>query len=386
MIFEFFTMLSIKNLQSFVSQIAENKGLEEEVVSSAIAEALASAYKKDYSHKEERVEAKISERTGKPTFYLVKTIIDPQEIETAQTKYNSHKHISLDEAQNINPNSKPGDEIKIELPYYENFSRVAAQTAKQVILQNLREIEKSVVFDRFKQKEEGIVSGAIQKIDAKAIYVDLGKTAGIMFRNETIPGENYKIQTRMRFYVYGVESTPRGVEVFLSRAHPFFIPAIFKIEVPEIAEGLVEVKGVARMPGIRTKMAVHSSVQGVDAVGSCIGPKGSRIISIMNELGGEKIDIIPWAEDSLQYAINSLMPAKITEAIILPKRTIKMLVTEEQIPIALGKAGQNIKLASKLTGWRIDIRLEGEPEKEIEGGVAEEAEEVKESEEEEKTS
>ena len=364
-------MLSIKNLRSFVSQIAESKGLYEEVVGIAIAEALASAYKKDYANKEEKIEAKINERTGKPSFYSVKTIINPNEIETEQIKSPT---ILLDDAQKINPNAKAGDEIKVELPYQENFSRVGAQTAKQVILQKLREVEKSVVFAKFKEREEGVISGAIQKIDNRAIYVDLGKTTGVMFKNETIPGENYKLQMRMRFYVYGVESTPRGVEVFLSRAHPFFVPAIFKIEVPEISEGLVEVKGVARMPGVRTKMAVFSNTQGVDPVGACIGPKGSRIISIMNELNGEKIDIIPWSEDGLQFAINSLMPAKISEAQILERRTIKMLVTDEQIPIALGKAGQNIKLASKLTGWKIDVRLAQEPEKEIEGGVAEEVE------------
>ncbi|MEK7673908.1 MAG: transcription termination factor NusA [Patescibacteria group bacterium] len=364
-------MLSIKNLRSFVSQIAESKGLDEEVVGIAIAEALASAYKKDYANKEEKIEAKINERTGKPSFYSVKTIINPNEIETEQIKSPT---ILLDDAQKINPNAKAGDEIKVELPYQENFSRVGAQTAKQVILQKLREVEKSVVFAKFKEREEGVISGAIQKIDNRAIYVDLGKTTGVMFKNETIPGENYKLQMRMRFYVYGVESTPRGVEVFLSRAHPFFVPAIFKIEVPEISEGLVEVKGVARMPGVRTKMAVFSNTQGVDPVGACIGPKGSRIISIMNELNGEKIDIIPWSEDGLQFAINSLMPAKISEAQILERRTIKMLVTDEQIPIALGKAGQNIKLASKLTGWKIDVRLAQEPEKEIEGGVAEEVE------------
>lgn len=362
-------MINIKNLQSFILQIAEEKGLEHKIVEAILADALSLAYKKDYLHRDDRIEASISEKSGKVDFSLIKIVASPEEIEDGSIKFNNHKYIMLDEALALAPQVQVGEEIKIELPYREEFSRIAAQTAKQVITQKLKDVERGVVFEKFKDKEGQIITGAIQKIDPKAIYVDLGKTTGIMFKTETIPGEVYRVQMRLRFYVYAVESTSRGVEVFLSRSHPFFIPAIFKVEVPEIAEGIVEVKGVARMAGIRTKMAVASKIEGIDGVGACIGPKGSRIISIMNELNNEKIDIIPWSDDSLQFVINSLLPAKVIDSQVLPRRTIKALVLEDQIPIALGKSGQNIKLASRLTGWKIDVRLAGQPEQKVEGGV-----------------
>lgn len=362
-------MINIKNLQNLLTQIADEKGLEEKTVEAVLSDALALAYKKDYLNKDDRIEAQIGAKSGKVNFYLLKTVVTPDQVVSGEVKFNTHKYVMLDEAKTIEPAAQTGDEIKISLPYREDFSRIAAQTAKQVISQRLKDVERGVVFERFKDKEGQVITGTIQKIDIKAIYVDLGKTTGIMFKNETIPGEVYRVQMRMRFYIYGVESTSRGVEVFLSRSHPLFIPAIFRIEVPEISEAIVEIKDVARLPGVRTKMAVASKVEGIDGVGACIGPRGSRIISIMNELNNEKIDIIPWSQDALQYIVNALLPAKVIDVQILPRRTIKVLVSEEQIPIALGKAGQNIKLASRLTGWKIDVRLADQPEQEIEGGV-----------------
>ncbi len=355
-------MINIKNFQSFINQIAEEKGLEQQVVAGGLADALALAYKKDYAHRDDRVEAIVDERSGKVRYEAVKSVVTPEELADGEARLNSHKYVTPEEVIAIQPGAKPGDEIRTELPYQEAFSRIAAQTAKQVIFQKLKEIEKGVIFERFKDREGSIITGTIQKIDPRAIYVDLGRTTGVLFRTETIPGEIYRVQSRLRFYVYAVETTMRGVEVFLSRSHPLFIAAIFRMEVPEISEGIVEVKGVARMPGTRTKLAVHSTIEGIDPVGACIGPRGSRIISIMNELNNEKIDIIPWAEDPIQFVMNALLPAKVTEAQVLEKHTIKALVTEDQIPIALGKGGQNIKLASRLTGWKIDVRLLGAPE------------------------
>jgi len=359
-------MLNIKQIQNLIEEIGESKGLSEDQVREAILSAISSAYKRDYRHKEERIEGKLDPSGKKIEFYLVKTVVSDDE-----DKINPFRQIKLSEALKINPNLKMGDEVRIPLEYKENFSRVAAQTAKQVIIQKLREYTKISIYDEFKEKEGKVVSGIIQKIDPKLIYVDLGKTIGYMFKTEAIPGEFYKLGNRMRFYVYAVEKTSKGVEIYLSRANPMFLAALFAFEIPEISEGVIEIKGVVRIPGIRSKLAVFSNVEGIDPVGSCIGPKGARVLNISNELNGEKIDIVLYSEDPLQYVINALSPAKVISGEILPKRTIKVYVTEDQLPIALGKNGQNIKLAAKLTGWRIDVRLIDEPDKEIEGGSAE---------------
>jgi N utilization substance protein A len=362
-------MINIKSLKNFIAQITEERELSEKEVKDILASALASAYKKDYRNKEEKVEAEIDFQKNKVNFYLVKNVVDDSLVEGG--KINPYREIPLSSAKKIKSDAKIGDEIRIPLEPREDFSRIAAQTAKQVITQKLKEVEKENVFNDFKEKEGSIITGVIQKVDQKAVYVDLVRATGIMFRTEGIPGEFYKIGNRMRFYIYAVEKTPRGVEVYLSRSHPYFVPAIFRYEIPEIAEGIIEIKGVARIPGARTKMAVKSNIEGIDAVGSCIGPRGARVLTISSELNGERIDIIPYSDDPLQYVINALLPAKVLKAEMLPKRTVKVYVNEEEIPIALGKNGQNIKLAAKLTGWKIDVRLIEEPEKEIEGGIAE---------------
>jgi len=359
-------MFNIRQIQNLIEEIGENKRLDQDQVKEAILSALSSAYKRDYRHKEERVESKLDPTGKKVEFYLVKTVVGDDE-----DKINPFKHIRFSEALKINPYIKIGDEVRLPLEYKENFSRVAAQTAKQVIIQKLKEYTKISIYDEFKEKEGKVVSGIIQKIEPKLIYVDLGKTIGYMFKTETIPGEFYKVGNRMRFYVYAVEKTSKGVEIYLSRSNPMFLAALFTFEIPEISEGLIEIKGVVRIPGIKSKLAVISHVEGIDPVGSCIGPKGARVLNISNELNGEKIDIILYSEDPLQYVINALSPAKVINGEILPKRTIKVYVTEDQLPIALGKNGQNIKLAAKLTGWKIDVRLVDDPEKEIEGGSAE---------------
>lgn len=373
-------MINISQLENLINQIAEDKDLTEEQVKEILLSALAAAYKKDYRHKEERVESKLDPSGKKISFFLVKTVVNDKDVENQSIKFNPYRNILLSEAKKINENVQLGQDIYIPVEYKENFSRVAAQTAKQVILQKIKELTKENTYNEFKEKEGKVVSGVIQKVDQRAVYVDLGKALGIMFKNETIPGEFYKIGNRMKFYVYGVEKKPGGVEVYLSRSHPLFLSALFVFEIPEINEGIIEIKGVARFPGIRSKLAVKSNVQGIDPVGTCIGPKGARVLSISNELNGEKIDIIEYSDDPLQYVMNSLSPAKVISGEILPKRTIKVYVTEDQLPVALGKNGQNIKLASKLTGWRIDVRLIEEPEKEIEGGIADEIEESKDSE------
>jgi N utilization substance protein A len=363
-------MFTLKQVQNFISQISDFRKLPENVVEDALLDALAVAYKKDNNLKEATVKAK-KEKEGEINFYLVKTVVDDEEVEKGITKFNPNKNILFSEAKKSDPNVKVGDEIYFQLPTPTSFSRIAAQTAKQVILQRLREVEKVLLYSEFKEKEGKVVTGVIERKDNNGnIYVNLGKILGIMFRNETIPGENYRPGQRMRFYVYAVENTPKGVQVFLSRAHPYFVPAIFRIEVPEINEGVIEIKAVAREPGVRTKIAVHSNLENYDPVGACIGIKGARVISIMNELNNEKIDIIPWSPDPLKFVANALLPAKVLEVKSLPKRTMLALVPEEELPLAIGKNGQNIKLAAKLTGWQIEVRSAAEPEKEVEGGLA----------------
>ena len=363
-------MLSLKEIRNFINQISEFRGLSEEDVENAVLEALGIAYKKDAGLKDSLVRAE-KDKSDKISFHLVKIVVDDKEVENGSLRFNPQKHILLSEAEKIKKNVKVGEEILFPLEMKEDFSRVAAQTAKQIIIQKLREAEKKSLYDEFKNKEGKVISGVIEKRDTNGnVYVNLGKILGVVFKNETIPGEKYLPGQRMRFYVYAVENTSRGVQVFLSRAHPWFIPAIFSVEVPEIPEGVIEIKGVAREPGIRTKMAVISNTKGLDPIGACIGVKGARIISIMNELNNEKIDIIPWDEDPLKFVANALLPAKVLEVKSLPKRTMLALVGKDDIPLAIGKNGQNIRLAAKLTGWQIDVRSAAEPEKEVEGGQA----------------
>ncbi len=363
-------MLSLKDIKNLISQISDLRGLSEKDVENAVLEALGIAYKKDAGLKDALVRAEKNSEGG-ISFYLIKNVIDDTEVEKGLIRFNPQRNILLSEAKKIQKDIKVGDEIKFPLAAKENFSRIAAQTAKQIIIHKLREAEKSSLYDEFKSKENKIISGVIEKKDSNGnVYVNLGKILGVMFKNEAILGEKYLPGQRMRFYVYAVENTPRGVQVFLSRAHPYFIAAIFSVEVPEISEGVIEIKGIAREPGVRTKIAVVSNVPGIDPVGACIGVKGTRIVSIMNELNNEKIDIIPWDEDPLKFVANSLLPAKVLEVKALPKRTMLVLVREDEIPLAIGKNGQNIRLAAKLTGWQIDVRSALEPEKEVEGGKA----------------
>jgi N utilization substance protein A len=362
-------MINIKSFQSYLEKIAEEYNLPLNVVEEAFLSALSAAYKRDQNIKEGIVKARKT-ASGEIKFYLAKTVVCEEELK--EKNFDETKEIMLEEAKKINPHAVCGEEILLELPAIEDFSRIGAQVAKQVIIQKIREAEKENLYEEFKLKEGKIISGTIEKKDANGnILVNLGRILGVMFKNETIPGENCKPGQRMRFYVYAVENTPQGVKVFLSRAHPLFIPAIFQVEVPEIAEGLVEIKGIAREPGVRSKIAVWSKSPNIDPIGACIGAKGARIISIMNELNNEKIDVVLWDEDPTKYVANALVPAKVLEVRQMPKRTMLVLVDEANLPLAIGAKGQNIKLAARLTGWKIDVRLASAPEKLVEGGVAE---------------
>ncbi|MGB9763304.1 MAG: transcription termination factor NusA [Minisyncoccia bacterium] len=377
-------MINLKLLNPLINQISEEKGLPKEQIIEAVEAALAAAYKKEYGKKPQIIKAKLDLETGETKFYQVKIVVSPDQLlkpeeeenqETLQEKkikFNPDKHILLDEAKTIKEDAQVGDEIIFPLEAKENFSRIAAQTAKQVILQKLHELEKNNIIEEFKDKENKIVSGIIQRIERNIIYVDLGKTFGVLFPNEAIPGEHYKIGERKKFYVLRLENKSGNPVIILSRSHPKFVSKLFEMEVPEISEGLVEIKSISREPGSRTKIAVAANDENIDPVGSCVGQKGTRVATIIDELNGERIDVIPYSEEPTKYVADALGPAKVKDAEIFPdRREIRVFVPPDQISLAIGKNGQNVRLAAKLTGWKIDVRSQINPNEIIVNGTAE---------------
>ncbi len=358
--------MDFRILFNLVSQIAEEKGIKPENVWSAIEAALAAAYKKEYRKKSELIRAKIDLQNNQVNFWQVKIVVEPQQVKLTEDdkeneplkeneigliRFNPDRHIFLEEAKKIKPDIKVGEELCIPLETKSDFGRIAAQTAKQVIIQNIREAEKKSVLEEFGNKEGEIVSGIIQRFEKGNVYVDLGKAIGVMFHNESVPGEHYQPGDRMRFYILTVQQPDaKRPAIVLSRSHPDFIKKLFELEVPEIADGVVEIKAIAREAGSRTKIAVYSHNESIDAIGSVVGQKGTRIIAILSELGNEKIDVVEWSEDSSKFIANSLSPAKVKVVEILPRREARVFVSEDQLSLAIGKNGQNVRLAAKLTG------------------------------------
>ncbi|MCD6568808.1 transcription termination/antitermination protein NusA [bacterium] len=387
-------MLNLKTLKPLIHQISESKGIPEDKVWEAVEFALATAYKKEYGQKQQIIRAKINPETGEVKFWQVKIVVDPAQLlseneeETSSTpekkesktteensikkiKFIPERHILLEEARKQYPDIQPLDEITIPLEVKNSFGRIAAQTAKQVILQKIREVQKQMILSEFKDKEGEIVSGIIQRIDKRNIYVDLGKTLGIMPASEAIPGEHYQLGERKKFYVLKLEEKGSGPVVILSRSHPKFVSKLFEMEVPEIADGVVEIKSIAREPGSRTKIAVISHEENIDPVGSCVGQRGIRVATIIDELNGEKIDIIPYSEEPSKYVAAALGPAQVQNTeIISGRREVRVFVPPDQISLAIGRNGQNVRLAARLTGWKIDVRSSVAPEEQIAGGVA----------------
>mgnify|MGYP001587158767 CR=1 FL=1 len=404
--------MDLKSLNTALGQIAAEKGISPEQVLNAIETAIGAAYKKEYRKRSEIIRCKFDLKTGDLKFWQMKIVVDPTEVrivteeELAEEKdvkdtrdtrdrrereededvlprYNPDRHIFLKEAKEIKKNVVLGEELEFPLETHEDFGRIAAQTAKQVILQNLREAERSAVKEEFADKEGEIVSGIIQRFERGNVYVELGRAIGIMFHNESIPGEHYRVGERLRFFVLAVQDDPRRPGIVLSRSHPKFVNKLFELEVPEIADHVVEIKQLAREPGNRSKVAVASNEEGIDPVGSAVGQRGTRVMAVTNELGNEKIDIIEWSDDPEKFIANALSPAKIKLVEIMPRREAKVLVAEDQLSLAIGKGGQNVRLAAKLTGWKIDVRSQSRPEEVQEGGVAvapEEEEKLKEKE------
>jgi N utilization substance protein A len=364
--------MDLKAFALAVSQISEEKGLSAAQIVDSIETALAAAYKKEYGEKSQVIKAKLDAKSGTVLFWQVKTVVGPSMIYTDEeleqikenqlepteekVKFNPEKHIMLEEAQKSSPDAKVNDEITFPLEEKQDFGRIAAQTAKQVIIQKIREAEKETIFADFKLKEGEILSGIVQRIEGRTVFMDVGKTLGILNREEQVQGEFYRPGQRLKVFVLKVEQTSKGPVIFLSRIYPKFVSKLFELEVPEISAGQVVIKSIAREAGSRSKVAVVSVAEGIDPIGAAVGQRGTRVSAVINELGGEKIDIIEYSDETEKYIANALSPAKVLEVRAMPKNKALAIVPDDQLSLAIGKDGQNVRLAAKLTGWKIDVR------------------------------
>ena len=338
-----------------MEELEKEKGIKKDYLLEAIETALVTAYKRNFDSAE-NVKITMDRETGEIHVYAEKDIVEkPEDVE------NSKLQICLEDARKINKKLEVGDKAEIEqVP--KNFGRIAAQTAKQVIVQKIREASRNFLFDEFNERKGEIVSGIIQKADGGTVVLDLGKLEGIMPVKEQIPTEKYKVNDKIRAYIVDVERGTKGApQVIVSRAHNDFVRKLFELEIPEIYEGLIEIKGVSRDPGNRCKVAVYSSNENIDPVGSCVGQKGIRIQNIINELNGEKIDVIEWSEDPATYISAALLPAEVMAVDVKPEEKFaQVIVRDDQLSLAIGKAGQNARLVARLTNWKIDIKSESQ--------------------------
>ena len=339
-------------------QLEREKGIPKEVLISSLCDAMVAAYKKQIKNKDvDNIEAILDEQAGEIGVFSTKVVVKKVEDEETQ--------ISLKDAKEIDESVELEDEVKIEVTP-ENFGRIAAQAAKQVITQRIREAERNLVMAEFMEKKGTLTTGIIQRVENKNVIVNIGKTDAIMPFREQIPGEYYKSGTRIRVFVVNVKETNRMPQVIVSHAHPEIVRELFELEVPEIEDGIVEIKSIAREAGYRTKIAVWSNDPDVDSIGACVGPRGSRIQTIVNELKNEKIDIVRYSEDPVEYIVNALSPARILSVDILAEtdeaKEALVVVPNDQLSLAIGREGQNVRLAHKLTGWKIDIKSEAQME------------------------
>lgn len=340
-----------------VKSIEKERGISREILFDAIESALVSAYKRNYGTSN-NVRAEVDRETGETQLFASKTVVELVD--------NPHSEISLEQARLINSLYEVGDVLEEEV-MPKNFGRIAAQTAKQVVVQRIREAERGVIFDEFVEKENEALTAIVQRVERNGVYVELGRTDGLIALNETIPGETYNNNDRIKVYVLEVRKTNKGPQVLVSRTHPGLVKRLFELEVPEIQSGIVQIKSIAREAGFRTKVAVYSTDPQVDAVGACVGQRGIRVERIVGELHNEKIDIIEWDSDSAVYIAKALSPAKVLMVYINEtEKAAKVVVPDSQLSLAIGKEGQNARLAAKLTGWKIDIKDQTQAERAIE--------------------
>ena len=332
-----------------LKELAREKGVEEEVLFDAIEAALISAYKRNFGSAQ-NVRVVLDRTTGAYHVYAIKTVVETVEDDVQE--------ISLAQARTIRPDYEVDDVLEIEVTPA-NFGRIAAQTAKQVVVQRVREAERGIIYEEFMSREGDIITGLVSRVENRNVFIDLGKTEAVLTPTEQIAGETYEHGDRIKAYIVEVKKTSKGPQIVVSRTHPGLLKRLFELEVPEIQEGIVEIKSVAREPGMRSKIAVYSKDDDVDPVGSCVGHKGMRVQAVVDELGSEKIDIVKWNEDSAKFIANALSPAKVVSvAVNEDEKVSRVVVPDYQLSLAIGKEGQNARLAAKLTGWKIDIKSE----------------------------
>lgn len=330
-----------------IGALEKEKDISKDILIEAIESALVSAYKKNYGTSQ-NVRVNIDRELGDIDVFMRKDVVEEVEDDMVE--------ISLEEALEIDPRYEVGDVVEYQVTP-RDFGRIAAQTAKQVVVQRIREAERGMIFDDYITKQGEIITGTVQRISNETIFVNMGKAEGILAATERVPGEKYGINDRIKVYIMDVKRTTKGPQVFLSRSHPGLVKRLFELEVPEIEDGVVEIKSIAREAGSRTKIAVYTEDENVDPVGACVGTRGSRVQNIVDELSGEKIDIITWSEDPEILISNVLSPAKVEKVIIEEEeKTATVIVPDYQLSLAIGKEGQNVRLAAKLCGWKIDIK------------------------------
>lgn len=338
-------------------ELVKEKGICEDLLFTTIQDALVAAYKKNYANANtnaQNVKVNIDRDTGEIHVYAQKTVVDEV--------YDDVTEISIEEAKEISPKSEVDDIISLEVTP-KNFGRVAAQLAKQVVTQRIKEAERNIIYDEYKEKEFDIITGTILRKDKGIVFVNLGKLEGIIGPNEQIPNEEYKFNEKLKLYIVEVKNGSKGPQIHVSRTHPGLVKRLFELEVPEIFEGVVEIKNISREAGSRSKIAVHSNDEEVDPMGACVGPKGVRVQSIVNELKNEKIDIIKWSKNPEEFIANSLSPAKVISVVVDEEsKSAKVVVDDNQLSLAIGKEGQNVRLAAKLTNWKIDIKSKSQKE------------------------
>src|SRR3989441_1685584 len=342
-------------LNRVIEQVSKEKGMDRSVIIEALESAMLSAARRTFGQK--RIEAKFNPDIGEIELFEIKTVVaavtDPEtEVDLATAR------------ETLDPEAQIGDELLSKL-HPSAFGRIAAQVAKQSVIQKVREAERELIYNEFKNRKGDVFSGIVQRVEKKNIIVNLGRTDAVLPEKEQIPWERYRQGDRIRAYILDVEMSHKGPQIVLSRTHPGFLIKLFEQEAPEVYEGIVEIKGAAREPGSRAKIAVHSTDPDVDPVGACVGMKGTRVQAVVQELRGERVDIVPWTADPAEYVCRALLPAKVSKIILdEEEHAMEIIVADDQLPLAIGKKGQNVRLASRLTGWKLDVRSESEVEAE----------------------
>jgi len=364
------SLFDLKSLNSALEELQAERGISRESVIEALSTALAAAYRREYGKRGQIIRATFNPGTGEMEFRQAKIVVDgslvrmegeePTSDEDHRSRFNPEQHIMLEDARRIKKDAQLDEEISFPLETREDFGRIAAQAAKQVIMQKVREAERASIISEYGQREGDIVTGHVQRFERGNLFIDLGRATAVLPYDEQIPGERYRQGERVRALLLRVDEGARGTFIRLSRSHPRFLTKLFEAEVPEMASGVVEVKGIVREPGSRAKIAVKSSDEHVDPVGALVGQRGVRVAVVTSELGGEKIDVVEWSEDPSEYVKEALKPAQVLGIELFEEENRAVVqVSEDQQSLAIGRGGQNVRLAARLTGWKIDIRSTG---------------------------